>query len=115
MKKTVKPPCSIMSIKQWICWLYKQVLNLYEEISNIPAGPQGPKGEPGPQGPEGPKGDPGCGYVYLGQWNANNTYPLSFSGCKVYVSQGEKMYENLVDNNKGSSPGEEKKWKKIFG
>lgn len=95
----------IMTVAEWICYLYQQ--------SKIP-GPPGPKGDTGAQGPPGP---PGCGYMYLGQWDANNTYPLLFDGtCKVSVSEGGKMYENLVDSNKGNNPNSEPtKWKLIFG
>lgn len=77
--------------------------------------------EMGPQGPKGDKGDPGesggCKYIYLGQWNGNNIYPLKFqNSCSVYVSLGEKMYENLTDNNKGNNPNAcPTKWKLIFG
>lgn len=87
-----------------------------------PQGPQGVKGDPGPQGIQGPKGDKGdpgeCScecYFYAGQWNANNTYPLYFKGCKVHISQGEKMYENLKDNNKGNNPNCSQCWKQILG
>lgn len=82
------------------------------------AGAQGPKGDRGDVGPQGPPGEPcGCGYMYLGQWNANNVYPLKFNcTSKVYVSLGEKMYENLVDSNKGNNPNNSPtKWKHIFG
>lgn len=90
-----------------------------------PAGAQGPQGPAGPKGDtgaQGPKGDPGtCSCIpsfYLGEWDANKTYPLTFGTCnsKVYVAHGGRMYENLVASNKGFNPQTETtKWKLIFG
>lgn len=65
-----------------------------------------------------PKGKDGVnsGYIYLGNWNANNTYPLRFKDCIVYVSHGEKLYENKINNNKGNNPNStNKSWDLIFG
>lgn len=114
--------CISKTISDWIQYFYCKILKLEWEIDNIPAGPPGPPGPAGPQGEKGdtgPQGPPGpsseCSYFYLGDWDANNVYPLFFSGCQAYVSQGGRLYKNLKQNNKGNNPNNSPYWEKIFG
>lgn len=111
--------CNIINpLDPWtLSWIH--CANYYTAPVQGPQGPRGcpgPKGDPGkdgepgeigpvgPKGDKGPQGDPGCPLMYLGQWNGNNTYPLTLCGCQVYVSHGEKLYLNKINNNKGNNP-----------
>lgn len=60
-----KMPSFLCNLCTFMPWVFNKIIELHEEILEIPQGPpgpegpEGPKGDPGPQGEQGPQGEKG--------------------------------------------------------